>query len=676
MDPKYASLFQPISIGGVTLKNRVILCAMGGTSPFEPGGTTLVEGIGAYYADRAKGGVSLIIPGATMIKNGKHFLYEEEEAFLGPLREMMEELHSYGTKFFLQLGAGFGRTQFYGLDSEDEDVLNTLIVSPADGLPNVWNPELKHRGLTKEEIHEIVEAFGKTAVLCKKAGIDGIEIHAVHEGYLLDQFAISNTNARTDEYGGSLENRLRFACEIIQEIHRAAGDDYPVSVRYSVASKMRGFNAGALPAEDFEEFGRTLEESPKAAQILEAAGADMLNADNGSYDSWWWAHPPVYMPLHCNYPEVSYLKNFVSVPVFCAGRMEDPEFAAQAVGSGAIDGVGVARQFLADPYWLKKVEEDRLSEIRPCIACHNGCFPVGPIPPNDGRDFVMGHCALRPATMAEEKWRLIPAEKSKKVAVVGGGIAGMEAARILTKRGHEVTLFEKTGELGGVFIAAASPSFKEKDRMLIEWYIHQLELLKINVLLRHEARAEELKNFDEVVVATGSSPRQLRLEGIHAPGVVQAIDYLRGRENVGERVVIIGGGLTGIEIAYQLVQKGKTPIVVEMLPDILQVPGLCSANSNMLREIIRYHNIEVHTNSALESVAEKDGLEVRIKTPDGAETITADSVILSVGYVPESGLADRLKEQGVRNVSVIGDARKVGNLMSAVYNAYETAYKI
>ncbi len=676
MNPKYGALFQPIKIGNVVLKNRVILCAMGGTSPFDPESGGFAKGIGDYYRERAKGGVSLIIPGCTLIGEGKHFISEKEEEFLGPLKEVVDDLHSYGTKFFLQIGAGFGRVEFYSLNTEDEELRNTLIVAPSDGLPNVWDPQIKHRGLSKEEIKEIVEAFGKTAVLCKKAGVDGIEIHAVHEGYLLDQFAISNTNSRTDEYGGSLENRLRFACEIIKEIHRAAGDDYPVSVRYSVASKMRGFNAGALPAENYEEFGRTMEESPRAAQILEEAGADMLNADNGSYDSWWWAHPPVYMPLHCNYPEVSYLKNFVSIPVFCAGRMEDPLFAAEAVKNGSIDGIGVARQFLADPYWLKKVEEDRLSEIRPCIACHNGCFPVGPIPPNDGRDFIMGHCALRPTTMAEEKWKLIPSETPKKVAVVGGGIAGMEAARLLTKRGHTVTLFEKTGELGGVFIAAASPSFKEKDRMLIEWYIHQLELLDVEVRLNCEAKAEDLAGYDEVIVATGSTPRQLKIEGIDAPGVIQAIDYLRKRQTVGDKVVIIGGGLTGVEIAYQLILQGKTPVIVEMLPDILQVPGLCAANSNMLREIIRYYNIEVHTNAALASISENNGLDVLVNTPDGKKTISADSVILSVGYLPESGLADRLKEQGVQNVSVIGDARKVGNLMSAVYNAYEAAYKI
>ncbi len=536
MDKKHEALFQPIKVGGVTLKNRIILTAMGGTSPLGEDNRTFNKDITAYYVDRAKGGVSLIIPGAAMIKTGARWLYEEEETFRGPLKECIDEVHANGAKFFLQIGAGFGRAQLFGIDSDDPDVRHTLIVAPSDGVPNVWVPELKHRGLEKEEIQAIVEAFGKVAKICQEIGIDGVEIHAVHEGYLLDQFAMSCSNQRTDEYGGSLENRLRFACDIIKEIHKVCGDEYPVSVRYSAASKMRGYNMGALPGEDYVEFGRSLEESPRAAQILEEAGADMLDADNGSYDSWFWAHPPVYMPLHCNMPEVSYIKNFVNIPVFCAGRMEDPDYAASAIDAGLIDGIGVARQFLCDPYWVKKVEEDKLDEIRPCIACHNGCFAVGKNPPKDGRDFVMGHCALRPATMAEKKWELKPAEIKKNVAIVGGGVGGMEAARILTKRGHKVTLFEKSNELGGVFIAAAAPSFKEKDKMLIEWYIRQMELLNIDIRMNTEVTKDMLGDYDTVIVATGSTPRQLRVPGLDQDNVMQAIDFLRGNKQAGNKV--------------------------------------------------------------------------------------------------------------------------------------------
>lgn len=239
---------------------------------------------------------------------------------------------------------------------------------------NVWNKDIMHREMTKEEIHERVEAFGKLAKMCKDAGIDGVEVHAVHEGYLLDQFAISAMNTRTDEYGGSLENRLRFTCEIIQEIKRGCGKDYPVTVRYSVASKMKGWNQGALPGEDYKEFGRSLEESPKAAQILEAAGCDALNADNGTYDSWYYPHPPVYMPLACNLPECEYIKNFVNIPVICAGRMHDPISASEAVASGKIDAIGLARPLLADPQWPNKAQAGDLDNIRPCISCHVGCM--------------------------------------------------------------------------------------------------------------------------------------------------------------------------------------------------------------------------------------------------------------------------------------------------------------
>jgi len=672
MSEKYEAIFQPIQIGGVTLKNRVILCAMGGTNLFGHDGYSLNPKIRDYYIERCRGNVGCIIPGVTQVVSGGAWLYENEEVFLGPVKELMDEIHSYGTKYFMQLGAGFGRAQliFPGLS---EEAKKELFVAPADGLPNVWDPSILHRGLTTEEIHKIVEAFGKTALLCKKAGIDGIEIHAVHEGYLLDQFAVKNTNGRTDEYGGSLENRLRFACEIIQEIHSVCGRDYPVSVRFSAASKMRGFNQGALPGEAYEEFGRTLEEAPRAARILEAAGADLLNADNGSYDSWWWAHPPVYMPLHCNFPEVSFIKKFVNIPVFCAGRMEDPDFAEKAIESGEIDGIGVARQFLADPLWLNKVREGRPEEIRPCIACHNGCFAVGKVP--SGRPFAMSHCALNPATMEEGSWKLVAAGAPKNIAIVGGGIGGMECARLLTMRGHKVTLFEKTGALGGAFIAAAALSFKENDKKLLSWYQNEMKRLSVDVRLNTEANEEMLDSYDSVIVATGAKPRKLLVPGIDTPGVTEAVTYLNGSQECGHRVVVIGGGLTGLEIAYEEVLKGNEVTVVEMRDEILLVPGLCAANANMLHEIVRLYNINVLTNTSLAGISREDCLKVSVNTRDGVKVLDADNVILSVGYTPEKTLFEKLSGH-VKDLHLIGDAKEVGNLLSVIYDAYELSYKL
>ena len=678
MQSRYDALFSPIRIGSVTLRNRVILTAMGGTSFLGHDGK-LNPKIRDYYMARVRGGVGLIVPGVTGVKSAGGYLYEREAEFLGPIREIIDEIHAGGAKYFFQLGAGFGRAQLMGIGGEmDEKTRNLLMVAPSDGIPNVWMPELRHRGLTREEIHDLVDAFGKSALLCKRAGIDGVEIHAIHEGYLLDQFTISSTNERTDEYGGSLENRFRFVTEIIREIKKTCGEDFPVMIRYSVSSKMRGFNQGALPGEDYREFGRSLEESPAAARLLEAAGADALDADNGSYDSWWWAHPPVYMPLHCNFPEVSYIKKFVNIPVFCAGRMEDPAFADHAIAAGEIDGIGVARQFLADPEWLNKAREGREADIRPCIACHNGCFGVSLVRRPGHRGVGMAHCAVNPTAMEETEWKLTPAQNPRRVAVVGGGIGGMECARILTLRGHRVTLFEKTGELGGVFIAAAAPDFKEKDKMLLDWYRRQMDLLRVDVRLHTEAGPALLRDYDEIVIATGAVPRRLDLPGLDDERVLEAIEYLRGRKETGERVVVIGGGLTGVEIAYDLVRKGKKPVIVEMQEDILQVPGLCAANANMLREIIRYYGITVLTSASLRGIRSENGLRVLVEEKGTERELEADSCVLSVGYVPVRDAAEALTAAGcpAEKVHVIGDAREVGNLMSVIREAYELCYSL
>jgi len=665
----YEALFTPLKIGGVTIKNRIIMCAMGGTSPIGFGGE-FNEKTRPYFLARARANVGLLIPGVTAVGGQGRWLYESESLFMGPLKSLMEEIHAYGSKFFLQLGAGFGRSQmvFPGMDKMPETMLKTMMVSPSDDLPNVWDPAIKHRALTREEIRDIVEAYGKTTALCKKAGIDGVEIHAVHEGYLLDQFAMANMNHRSDEYGGSLENRLRFATEIIRSIKAACGEDYPVSVRYSVASKIRNFNEGALPGENYVEFGRSLEESPSAARILQAAGADLLNADNGSYDSWYWAHPPVYMPMACNLPEVSYLKNFVDIPVACAGRMHDPAQAAKAVADGQIDAVGVA-PLLCDPEWCDKVHEGRLEDIRPCIACHNGCFAISHYKGNPVGFGGMGHCALNPVTMEEEAMALVPAETPKKVAVIGGGIGGMEAARLLKLRGHAVILYEKSGELGGVFIAAAAPEFKEQDKKLLRWYAHELEKLGVDIRLNSPVSPDgpEVQEADAVIAAVGASPRHLPIPGFDAPNAVEAIDYLRGRKEVGEKVIIIGGGLTGCEIAYDLALKGKKPVIVEMQDDILKVPGLSAANSNMLRELIRYYGIEVRLNAALKEIGAEG---VTVAEEGGEAFIPGDSVILSVGYVPKADFAPSEK------VKVIGDAEKVGNLLTVIRSAYAAAYAV
>ena len=676
---KYEALFTPLKVGGVTIKNRFVHAPMEGTAPLEwTTGYKFNEHAKEYLLERARNEVGLIIPGIITVKSmiGGKWLYKSGKKFQKELTEFMDEIHKNDCKMFVQLGAGFGRVMVMidmlaGL--MDKKFLakmlkvNRITASPSE-LPSVWDPKRKCPEITVEEIKEIIEGYGKGAKVLKDCGVDGVEIHAIHEGYLLDQFTIKNTNNRTDEYGGSLENRARFVTDIIKAIKAECGEDFPVVVRYSVTSKMRGFNKGALPGEKFEEFGRDYEESSKLAKILEEAGADALDADNGSYDSWYWAHPPMYMPLACNLDDAKFIKKHVNIPVFCAGRMEDPNTAVEVIESKEIDAVAIGRQFLADPEYVTKVKNDNLDDIKPCLACHNACFAVAQKPEGGANmaSWGNGKCAITPYTLNESARKLKPLANKKQIVVIGAGIAGMEFARIATLRGHDVTIYEKSNELGGVFIAAAAPKFKEKDKMLLKWYAKQMKDLNIKIEFNHEVTEEELKTLeaDEIIYAVGANRRNLNVDG--GDKAIDAIEYLRGEKEVGENVVIIGGGLTGCEIAYDAVLNKKKPVIIEAQQYILNMPLLCAANSNMLKEIIRYYEIPVYTSAKVlkitdnEVVIEKDGKE---------QIIVADTVVKSIGY-NNSGVETK------GNFHVIGDAEKVGNLKDVIWTAYDLANEL
>ena len=686
MDQKYDALFTPWKIGNVEIKNRIVLCPMGGTSLFgwmEFTGCNFDKEAAKFFIERAKNNVGLIIPGIAPIRDtilGK-WLYKNEKMFK-ELKLFMDEIHKTGAKLFIQLTAGMGRSWAITdhiaplhknpiLRKIVKPIIDTdyQLASPSE-LPSRWADGITTRAMTVEEINEIVEAFAKTAKLCQEAGVDGIEVHAVHEGYLLDQFTLEYTNKRTDEYGGSFENRYRFPTDIVKAIKAACGEDFPVSLRYSAVSKVKDFRVGAMPGEKYEEMGRDIKESEKAAKYLEDAGYDMLNADNGTYDSWYWAHPPVYMPENCNLEEVAHIKKFVNIPVVCAGRM-DPAVGAKAIEEGRIDALGVARQFLADSEWITKLIEDRLEDIRPCICCHSGCFNFARSEGHANNQSLgdtrgLARCALNPETMQSGKYYVEPAKKQKNIAVIGGGIGGMEAAILLAKRGHRVTLYEKTDKLGGVFIAAAAPDFKEKDKELIAWYRREMTKYPIEIKLNTEVNDVTTLDADEVIVATGATARKLPVSG--ADKAIEAIDYLLGNKETGDTAVIIGGGLTGCEIAYDLYRKGKKPIIVEMQNDLITGAGICLANSSYLRDFFAANKVEIHLETKLSEI--KDGA-VSVTDKEGKSfDIPADSVILSVGYIPTP-----IAKKGGK-VHVIGDADKVGNLRSVIWQAWDVAMKI
>ena len=684
MNQNYEALFTPWKIGNVEIKNRIVMTSMGGTSIFgwlEP--NHFDKEAAAFLLERAKNNVGLILPGIAPIKDtlmGK-WLWQGKGKFK-KLKEFMEEFHKTGAKMFVQLTAGFGRSLAINdimvkalknkfLGAVMKPILDVdYLTASASATPNRWDDTCISRPLTIKEIKEMIDGFAKTAALLKEAGVDGVEIHAVHEGYLLDQFTMKYTNLRTDEYGGSFENRYRFPVEIVKAIKAVCGSDYPVSLRYSVVSKTKGFGKGALPGEDFVEVGRDMEESEKAAKYLQDAGYDMLNCDNGTYDAWYWAHPPMYMDMNCNLSYVSHIKKFVDIPVVCAGRMT-MDAAAEAVSKGEIDAMGVARQFLTDPEWITKTIEGNEKDIRPCICCHNACFNMchykGVANDQSLHDNMgMARCALNPETMQSGKYKIVPTKNPKKVAVIGGGIGGMEVARVLKLRGHEPVIFEKSDKLGGVFNAASAPSFKEKDRELLSWYAKQIADLNIevnfNTAITDKAR---LDGFDKIVVATGGAANKPRIEGIDK--AIEACDYLYGKE-VGHRVVIIGGGLTGCEIAYDLFRKGHEPVIVEMKNDLIAVTGVCLANSSYLRDFFALNKVETHLETKLVSVS--DGF-VTVMDKDGKKfDIKADTVIRSMGYHPTPALE---KSSGVY---FVGDCKKVGNLRTVVWGAWDVAMKI
>lgn len=676
MENKYPKLFSPIEIGSCKIKNRIAMMPMGVFSKrmMNPDGSYTKDGAD-YYIERAKGGTGLIITGLVPVISwmGLPHICANPETYVKNQKYLADGIHKYGAKVFIQMTAISGRSSVHPGDP-----------APSE-LPMVWDPTKNSREMTVEEIHQYVENFATGAYLAKQAGIDGVEIHAVHEGYLLDQFTISNFNYRTDEYGGSLENRLRFPIEIVKAIKEKCGSEYPVSLRYSVKSYVKDFNRGALPGEEFEEFGRDLEESRKAAKMLTDAGYDMLNCDNGTYDSWYWPHPPVYMPKACNLNDVAEIKKVVDVPVICAGKFDDPKLAEEAISSGKIDMMGMGRPLLADPDLANKFFNGDEDDIRPCIGCHQGCLSRIFQPP-----FKDISCALNPRCGLEKSYELKTADVKKKVAVVGGGIAGMEAARVCAVRGHDVTLYEKTGQLGGAFLAASAFSFKGDDKRLLQWYRKQMADLRINLLLNTEFTETEKEKYDEIFVATGAKERKLTAPGFDKQEVSYAIETLLERDIHDKNVVVIGGGLTGCEIAYALALKNCAVTLVEMEQTILNVEGLNAANYNMLIELLEYYNVKVMTGAIVDkfedgiayvsqktgNVPNVNGRAASISLPGLSKKITeipADNIVISCGYISDQRLYENIKDE---HVYLIGDAEKQGNLMNAIWKAYEVAMKI
>ena len=665
---KYPELFTPISIGKVQMKNRFAMAPMGPLGLADAQGGFNQRGID-YYTERAKGGTGLIITGVTFsdctvemqsMPNCPNSTYNPVH-FVRTGREMTERIHAYGSKIFLQMSGGFGRVTIPTNLGEFPPVAPSPI-------PHRWLDKTC-RALTVDEIHAIVESFGKGAYNAKRAGFDGVEIHAVHEGYLIDQFAISFFNHRTDEYGGSLENRLRFAREIVEEIKKTCGADFPVALRFSPKSMIKDWREGALPGEEFAEKGRDMEEGLEAAKLLISYGYDALDVDVGSYDSWWWSHPPMYQKKGLYRKYAKAIKEVVDVPVLCAGRMDDSDMAVEAVQTGVCDIVSLGRPLLADPDYVNKLRAGKTADIRPCIGCQEGC--MGRI-----QKYSMINCAVNPQCARERAFAYNPVFRKKKVVIVGGAIAGCETARVLAIRGHEPVIYEASDRLGGALYEAGVPSFKDDDRALIAWYAHTLEKLGVEIHFNHRLTAGELKtlSFDTLIVATGAKAKTFSLGDDRR--VITAKDALaQSGENVGKHAVVIGGGMVGCELALWLTKDlGKKVTIVEALPKLLAVNApICSANSEMLERLVPFYGTDVRCRTTAVKATE-NGLVIRDLDTGAEESIPADTVILAVGFTPDRELYNAMQE--CDEVYAIGDCKEFHNVHSAVWDAFEVANHI
>lgn len=690
MKKVYEPLFTPWKVGNVEIPNRIVQVSMGGTSLFgwlEP--CHFDKEAAHHILGRAQDGVGLVLPGMQCVRDtmGRRWLYQNKKMFKD-LAAWMPEFHKTGSKLFIQLAGGFGRSMAINdmfvkmLENKVFGAIAKPIVdieyscASAGETPNRWYPSIKSRMMTIEEIQEMVEAFAKTAKMCKDAGVDGVEIHAVHEGYTLDQFTIANMNYRTDQYGGSFENRFRLPVEIVQAIKRECGDDFPVSLRYSVVSKTKGWLQGALPGEEFEEFGRDMAESEKAVKYLEDAGYDMFNCDNGTYDAWYWCHPPVYMPDNCNFEEVKHIKKFTSKPVVCAGKM-NIEFAAEAIKKGEIDGLGIARQNLVDPHWVTKIKEGREDEIKPCIRCHNACFSFAKSKHTANTQplfdsLQLARCALTPETMQHNRYKIVPTNKPKNVAIVGAGFGGLEAALVLKKRGHNPIVFEKDDKMFGLYNTAAAMSFKDADKALMAWYERELKKYDIPVKLNTEIRdiIPLLKKYDDVIVSVGTYSKELNIPGFEKTR--SFTDLLTTDEGKKwDKIVFLGGGQSSCEAALDKALEGKHPVVVEFLDDLITAPGTCLANSSYLRDALPFNNVPVHLRSSVTEIGDGYCMIKNFETNEEWKE-ECDAVINGIGFVPN----DRFSSYKYKNLHRVGTCVKWGNLRHVIWGAWDVAMKI
>lgn len=662
MKKEHQILFTPIKIGSVEIKNRYVMSPMADFGLVDAQGIPTDAGV-EYFVTRARGGIGLILTGVCYVDDEVEQIVEktlmctpktDKWLALQQYNKMAERIHAFGGKLFVQLGSGYGRSGHY-----PEGVRRA--VGPSE-MTNRWDPNLKHEAMTTAEVETIVRKFGEAAEFFKKAGVDGVEIHAVHEGYLLDQFCTEFFNHRTDKYGGSFENRYRFAVEIVETIKERCGKNFPVSVRFTPKHMMKGLLDGAVAGEDFVEVGRDMPEGIEAAKLLEKAGYDALNIDLGCYDAHFWNHPSVYQKDGLYLDAAAQVKEAVSIPILVAGRMDDPDMGSSAITAGKCDMVALGRPCLADPEIPNKVATEKFAQIRPCIACNYGCSAK--VHASAGRQ----GCAVNAQAAYELDTVLHPALEKKKIVVIGGGPAGCECARVAALRGHEVVLLEREARLGGALHMASQPPFKYHDKFLIAYFENELKRLGVAVNTYTAATIENVQaeNPDVVVTACGASSFVPPIAGNEF--AILPKDILFDIEFAGDNVVVIGAGQVGAEIGLWLSQLGRKVTIVEATESFMPQAHYSDAEHAMA--LLKYNGSEVLLGVTVNEITQNS---VSVTDAQGnPQVLKADTTVMATGFRGDTKVYETMRE-ALPIVYNIGDSVKARNIFHAVHEAYELA---